>query len=111
MSDSDTSPGEFGKRRQPPTPLLPKTASEALRPRGRHTAAAPLSRASRNQLVVFLNFVVSMVMLMVLAAGGAVFLGKRAFEGPGPTKVATTFLVKPNTGVSGDRHPAGEPGV
>ncbi len=50
--------------------------------------------------MVFLNFVVSMVVLMVLAAGGAVFLGKRAFEGPGPAKVATTFLVKPNTGVA-----------
>lgn len=99
MSDSDTSPGEFGKRKQPPTPLLPKTASEALRPEA-GTPPPRRSRASRNQLVVFLNFVVSMVMLMVLAAGGAVFLGKRAFEGPGPTRVATTFLVKPNTAVA-----------
>jgi UPF0755 protein len=99
MSDSDTGQGEFGKRRQPPTPLLPKTASEALRPEA-GTPPPRRSRASRNQMVVFLNFVVSMVMLMVLAAGGAVFLGKRAFEGPGPTKVATTFLVKPNTAVA-----------
>lgn len=99
MSESDTSPGEFGKRRQPPTPLLPKTASEALRPEA-GTPPPRRSRASRNQLVVFLNFVVSMVVLMVLAAGGAVFFGKRAFEGPGPAKVATTFLVKPNTGVA-----------
>jgi UPF0755 protein len=99
MSDSPTTPGEFGKRTEQPTPVLPKTASEALRPEA-GTPPPRRSRASRNQLVVFLNFVVSLVMLTVLAAGGAVYLGKRAFEGPGPTDVAQTFLIKPNTSVA-----------
>lgn len=99
MSDSQTTQGEFGKRTDRPSPVLPKTASEALRPEA-GTPPPRRSRASRNQLVVFLNFVVSMVMLLVLAAGGAVFFGKRAFEGPGPSTVAQTFLVKPNMGVA-----------
>ncbi|MGB3391425.1 MAG: endolytic transglycosylase MltG, partial [Pseudaminobacter sp.] len=57
------------------------------------------SRASRNQFVVFLNFLLSLVMLVVLAAGAAVYFGKREFDGAGPARTATTFLVKPNTGV------------
>ena len=38
-------------------------------------------------------------MLLVLAAGVALYLGKQAFVGPGPSEGAT-FLVKPNSGVA-----------
>ena len=78
---------------------MPKTASEALRPEA-GTPPPRRSRASRNQLVVFLNFVVSLVMLMVLAAGGAVFLGKRAFDGPGPSNVAPDLPRQAEHGVA-----------
>lgn len=92
--------GEFGQRPQPPAPIVPKTASEALRPEaGTPPPPRTRSRASRNQFIVFMNFLLSVVMLIVLAAGGAVYFGKREFDGPGPAKSATTFLVKPNTGV------------
>lgn len=96
----DTDPagkGEFGRR--PPSPIVPKTASEALRPE-LGTPPPRRSRASRSQIVVFLNFVVSSVMLLVLAAGVAVFVGKREFERPGPATATENFLVKPNSGVT-----------
>jgi len=100
MSDIETRQGgEFGKRPERAGTLLPKTASEALRPE----AVPPpprRSRASRNQIVVFMNFIVTGVMLLVVGSGLALFLGKQAFEAPGPSKVAETFLVKPNTGVA-----------
>jgi UPF0755 protein len=90
--------GEFGRQSAPSAPIVPKTANEALRP---ETGTPPpkRSRASRSQVVVFMNFVVSLVMLAVLAAGIALYFGKQEFTGPGPSAHADTFLVKPNTGV------------
>jgi UPF0755 protein len=94
----------FGQRPAPPAaPLMPKTASEALRPEAGTPPPPPTgkrSRASRSQIVVFMNFVVSCVMLMVLAAGVALYFGKQAFYGPGPSENGGTFLVKPNSGVA-----------
>jgi UPF0755 protein len=90
--------GEFGRRPLPPQPIVPKTASEALRP---ETGTPPprRSRASRSQIVVFMNFIVSSVILLVLAAGVAVYVGKREFERVGPATAAENFQVRPNTGL------------
>ncbi|MEP9397307.1 endolytic transglycosylase MltG [Mesorhizobium sp. KR2-14] len=91
---------EFGRPSEPSKPIIPKSASEALRPEaGTPPPPRRRSRASRNQFIVFLNFVVSSVVLVVLAASAAVYFGKLEFDGPGPTTVAQTILVKPNTGV------------
>jgi UPF0755 protein len=98
MNTSPANPGEFGQRTEAPKPIVPKTASEALRPEI-GTPPPKRSRSSRNQIVVFMNFIVSSVMLLVLAAGLAVYLGKQEFDGPGPSATAQTFLVKPNSGL------------
>ena len=71
MNTSPANPGEFGRRAEAPKPIVPKTASEALRPEI-GTPPPKRSRASRNQIVVFMNFIVSAAMLLVLAAGLAV---------------------------------------
>ena len=90
--------GEFGRRGGAPQPIVPKTASEALRPE-LGTPPPKRSRASRSQLVVFMNFVVSSAMLLVLAAGVAVYVGKSEFDGRGPSRTTANFMVRPNTGV------------
>jgi UPF0755 protein len=90
--------GEFGRRGALPQPIVPKTASEALRPE-LGTPPPKRSRASRSQIVVFMNFLVSSAMLLVLAAGVAVYIGKSEFDGPGPSTATTNFMVRPNTGV------------
>jgi UPF0755 protein len=90
--------GEFGRRDGPPQPIVPKTASEALRPE-LGTPPPKRSRASRSQIVVFMNFLVSSAMLLVLAAGVAVYVGKSEFDGPGPSTTTANFMVRPNTGV------------
>jgi UPF0755 protein len=90
--------GEFGQRQAGQGPIVPKTAAEALRPEA-GTPPPRRSRASRSQVVVFMNFVISAVMLMVLAAGIALYFGRQAFNEAGPSANGDTFLVKPNTGV------------
>jgi UPF0755 protein len=99
MNTTPENNGEFGQRPVSPSPIIPKTASEALRP---ETGTPPpkRSRASRSQFVVFMNFVVSLVMLAVLAAGAAVYFGRQAFIEPGPSANGDTFLVKPKMGVA-----------
>jgi len=98
MNTNPADNGEFAQRPATGGPIVPKTASEALRPEA-GTPPPKRSRASRSQVVVFMNFVISSVMLMVLAAGLAVYFGKQEFTEPGPSANGDTFLVKPNTGV------------
>lgn len=99
MNTTPENNGEFGQRHVPPGPIVPKTASEALRP---ETGTPPpkRSRASRSQIVVFMNFIFSVVMLAVIAIGLAVYFGRQAFFEPGPSATGDTFLVKPKTGVA-----------
>lgn len=99
MNTTPDNNGEFGQRPVPPGPIIPKTASEALRP---ETGTPPpkRSRASRSQIVVFMNFVVSVVMLAVIAVGVGVYFGRQAFIEPGPSANGDTFLVKPKMGVA-----------
>jgi UPF0755 protein len=117
MSDSSSNQMTFGRRAEQPLPSDAKPAAEALQPpaataapppeqpkpaAARPVATAPVprrSRASRNQIVVFMNFLMSILVLAVLVAGGAVIFGKRAFDAPGRTTEAQTFLVRPNAGV------------
>lgn len=82
-----------------PTTIIPKTANEALRPEAGTPPPSKRSRASRGQIVVFMNFLVSCVMLAVLATGAAVYFGRQEFFEAGPSANGDTFLVKPATGV------------
>ncbi|RWA73305.1 endolytic transglycosylase MltG [Mesorhizobium sp.] len=90
--------GEFGQR-QTQGPIVPKTAAEALRPEAGTPPPSKRSRASRSQVVVFLNFFLSVVILIVLASGAALYFGMQAFVEPGPSANGDTFMVKPSTGV------------
>ena len=98
MTDTPPTPGDFGRRATTPSLIVPKSASEALRPE-QGVPPPRRSRQSRNQFVVFLNFMMSAVVLLVLAGGAMVWYGKTVFEGPGPTQTVSTVLIKPNTGV------------
>jgi UPF0755 protein len=99
MSIEPVGNGDFGRRGMPPQPIVPKTASEALRPEI-GTPPPKRSRASRSQIVVFMNFIVTSAMLAVIVAGIALYVGKREFEGPGPATTTTNFMVRPNTSVA-----------
>ena len=47
-----------------------------------------------------MNFLMSLVVLIVVVGGLGFFLGKQAFEGPGPLESTDTVLIRPNTGVA-----------
>ncbi len=79
-------------------PVVAKSAREALRPK-EGTPPPRRSRQSRNQFVVFLNFLMSSVIFLVIAAGIAFYFGKREFEAPGPATSAETIMVRPNMSV------------
>lgn len=79
-------------------PVVAKSAREALRPK-EGTPPPKRSRQSRNQFVVFLNFLMSSVIFLVIAAGIAFYFGKREFEAPGPATSAETIMVRPNMSV------------
>jgi UPF0755 protein len=93
-ADQPATPPSSGRR-----PIVPKTANEALRPE-LGTPPPRRSRQSRNQFVVFLNFLVSCIVLLTIFAIGAVYVGKSMFDGPGPSTHTDTVLVRPNTGVT-----------
>ncbi|WP_378943449.1 endolytic transglycosylase MltG [Mesorhizobium sp. ANAO-SY3R2] len=99
MSINTPGTGEGAPRAAPANPIVPKTAQEALRPEI-GTPPPKRSRASRNQIIVFMNFLMSSAMLMILVGGAALYLGRQEFNGTGPSSVPNTFLVKPSTGVA-----------
>ncbi len=90
-------PGSVSPRPEPPRLIVPKSASEALRPEAGTPPPVRRSRQSRNQFVVFLNFLFSAIVLVTLAAAVAVYMGKRAFDEPGPLAHTDTVLIKPGT--------------
>src|SRR5690554_5929349 len=78
-------------------PIVAKTASEALRPQA-GTPPPNRSKRSRSQFVVFLNFVMSVVVLVTVAGFAAVWYGKYLFESEGPLQTADTVMVRDGAG-------------
>jgi len=99
MSTTPAEPSGFGNRSDAPKPIVPKSASDALRP-----APGPMppkrSRRARSQIVIFMNFVMSAIVLVTIGAGLSLWYGKSVFEGQGPSTENDTVLIKPNTGVN-----------
>jgi len=98
MNTSPSNTGDFGQRAASPRVIVPKTASDALRPEA-GTPPPRRSRQSRNQIVVFLNFLFTLLVFVVIAGGVMMYFGKREFDAPGPSSAPATVLIKPNTGV------------
>lgn len=76
--------------------LILQSPKQALRP---EAAVGPPSRArqARSQVVVFFNFLLTLVVVALVAVGGALYYGKVRFEEPGPSALALTHVVKPGS--------------
>jgi UPF0755 protein len=79
--------------------IIPKSPKEALRPE-KVPSPPRRSREARSQLVIFLNFVMSMVTLVTVAAVAFVYYAFREYQAPGPLETDTTFLVREGAGIN-----------
>ena len=93
MNDQPAENQEFGRQADGPRVIVPKSASEALRPEA-GTPPPGRSRQSRNRFVVFLNFMMSLVVMILIVTGVALYFGKREFDSPGPLSTSSTVVIK-----------------
>ena len=99
MTDTNGDEDHSGKGEAGEPASMPKTAYETLAPASGGRAARR-SRQSRNQFVVFLNFLVSGIVLLTIAAGFGIYIGKQVFDGAGPSTKDSVFMVNPKTGAN-----------
>jgi UPF0755 protein len=80
-------------------PIVPVSPSQALKP---EQAPQPpkRSRRARNQVVVFLNFVLSLVIFITIIGIGLFWYGKTEFEGKGPLDRTTDYMVREGAGLN-----------
>lgn len=104
MNDRDNqSKGIFGragdKKNAASGPIVPVSPSQALKP---EQAPQPprRSRRARNQVVVFLNFILSMIIFIAIVGVGVFWYGKTEFEGPGPLDQTTNYMVREGAGLN-----------
>ncbi len=76
----------------------PKSARQAIEP---DTPPPPPSRskAVRHPVVVFMNFMLSVVLLAVIGVAGLLYFGKQTFSDKGPLTQEKTILVSRGTGL------------
>ncbi|OAP40584.1 4-amino-4-deoxychorismate lyase [Sinorhizobium glycinis] len=100
MSDSnDSGAAQFGRNETGSNgPIIPKSASEALRPE-RVPEPPKRSRKARSQVVIFLNFLMTVVVFVALAAAGAVYYAMHAYEKAGPLEANRNFIVRSGAGI------------
>ena len=77
----------------------PRSPTEALQPEP-VPPPPPRSRAVRHPMVVFLNLVITVIVVGILAIGGGVFFAKSQFDSASTLDTARTFTVAHGTGVS-----------
>lgn len=87
------------KKSSDSSPIVPVSPSQALKP---EKAPPPpkRSRRARNQVVVFLNFMLSMVIFVLIIGVGIFWYGKTEFEGRGPLDRTSDFMVREGAGLN-----------
>ena len=79
--------------------VAPKSPTEALQPEPVPPPPAR-SRAARHPLVVFLNFVLTIVVVAWSSAGGALIVGKMQFDRPAASTRRETLTIERGIGLS-----------
>lgn len=89
----DTAPEQKG------SPIIPKSPTAALRPE-KVPAKPKRSRNAKSQLVIFLNFLMTLAVLLSVGAIGAFYFMVTSFEEPGPQTTNTNFTVRSGAGLN-----------
>ncbi|MFN7027059.1 MAG: endolytic transglycosylase MltG [Pseudorhizobium sp.] len=80
-------------------PIIPKSPNEALKPE-RVPEPPRRSRNARSQLVIFLNFVMTMVVLVCVVAVAGFYYVVSSFQKEGPLEANARFMVRPGNGLA-----------
>lgn len=84
--------------------IPPKSEARSKAASGPKAAAArkrgKRSRQARGRLVIFFNFLMTLLILSVVGAGVLFYFGKSMFNEPGPSADFADFTVKPGTGIA-----------
>lgn len=80
-------------------PIIPKSPNEALKPE-RVPDPPKRSKKARSQLVIFLNFVMTMAVAACLVGAGGFYYVMTTYSDPGPLETNTHFIVRDGAGVS-----------
>ncbi len=89
--DADTSTGKG--------PFIPKSPNDALRPE-RVPQPPRRSRKARSQLVIFLNFLMTMVVFVSVVAVAGFYYVMDAYKRPGPRAANSNFVVRSGAGIA-----------
>ncbi len=82
-------------------PIIPVSPTQALKPQKVPEPPKKVrSKRARSQTVVFLNFLMTMLFVITILAGGTLYFGKVLFEQKGPLKHTTSFVVRDGAGLA-----------
>jgi UPF0755 protein len=95
---NDTPQGENGRQAQK-GPIIPKSPSEALRPE-RVPEPPKRSKKARGQVVLFLNFIMTMAVLVCVVAVIGFYYATSTYRNPGPLQTNTNFIVRNGAGLA-----------
>ncbi|MDM9629214.1 endolytic transglycosylase MltG [Rhizobium sp. S152] len=101
MNDTNQSNDTIGQHDQSAQkgPIIPKSPNEALRPE-RVPEPPKRSRKARSQVVIFLNFLMTLVVLGCAAAIVVFYYAVSAYQNPGPLETNSNFIVRNGAGIS-----------
>ena len=91
---------QFGRGEKRGERIILQSPRQALRPEAAVGPPPRRARAARSQVVIFFNFLLTLVILGLVAVGGALYYGKVRFEEEGPTEVAVIHNVRPGSTVA-----------
>ncbi|MBB3591837.1 UPF0755 protein [Rhizobium sp. BK529] len=101
MSDTTNQSSDNGQNGQSAQkgPIIPKSPNEALRPE-RVPEPPKRSRNARSQVVLFLNFVMTMAVIVCIAGLVGVYYAITTYQSPGPLQTNTNFIVRNGAGLA-----------
>lgn len=103
MSDTnDSGETQFGRGEASGQPrIIPKSAKEALRPEQvPEPPSRRRSRKARSQVVIFLNFVMTVVVFATIIGVCVFYYGIKSYEEAGPLTANTNFIVRGGAGTN-----------
>jgi len=98
-NQSNDAPQGENDRQAQKGPIIPKSPSEALRPE-RVPEPPKRSKKARGQVVLFLNFIMTMAVLVCVVAVIGFYYATSTYRNPGPLQTNTNFIVRNGAGLA-----------